>query len=140
MGGLIFLLACVLVVLAAGSARGAVHTIEVMEWTFDLPNVTISPGDTVRWVLLSGAFQVYSLPESPKQWISPVLEPPGSTFDVGFTHYDGPGPFPFTAEPNDGTMYGEIITANTCWASGDINNDGIELTVADLVYLNRLFR
>jgi plastocyanin len=138
MGRLIFLLACVLVVLAAGSARGAVHTIEVMEWTFDPPNVTIGPGDTVRWISVSGSFQVLSSPELPKHWTSPVLDEPGETFELHFTFQDGPGPFPFEAMPNNGMMTGEVRTADTCWASGDINGDGIVLTVADMVYLLRV--
>lgn len=138
MGRLVFLLACVLVVLAAGSAFATIQIIEVMEWLFNPSQVTIAPGDTVRWISVSGSFQVMSLPESPKQWTSPILDEPGEFFEVQFTHNDGPGPFPFTSEPDGGSMLGSIVTADTCWATGDVNGDGIVLTVSDMVYLMRV--
>lgn len=138
MGRALTFLACVLLLLAGSAAFATVHTIEVTQGAFDPATVSIAPRDTVQWVSVSGSYQVVSLPESPKQWASPVLDEPGETFELQFTFYDGPGPFPFEAQPDGGSMTGEILTYDECAASADINGDGIPLTVADMVYLLRV--
>ena len=127
-----------LCLLLAPAASATIHYISMEDFVFDPPSPTIAPGDTVRWVLVSGTHSTTSDPESPKQWDSGPMSTPGQTFDVVFTLADGPGPFPYHSSVDVGIMYGTIFTYEECAAAADINGDGITLTVADLVHLLRI--
>ncbi len=123
----------------AGSAFGFTHIVEMTDFAYSQPNLEISPGDIDQWVLVNGTHSTVSLPESPKQWDSGPMSVPGSTFEIVFTMADGPGPFAYHDPPNSEWLSGVINVADTCWAAGDVNGDGLVLTVGDLVHMLRYF-
>jgi plastocyanin len=125
--------------LLCSGASAIIHNVAMENFVFDPPNPTVSPGDTVRWVLVSGTHSTTSNPESPKQWDSGPMSTPGETFDVYFSYEDGPGPFPYHSSTDIGIMEGTVYTPETCYATGDINNNGIMMEIADLVFLIRVF-
>ena len=133
----LFLVLTGVCLLLSGTVSATIHYIGMEDFVFDPPNVTIIPGDTVRWVLVSGTHATISDPESPKQWDSGPMSTPGQEFDVVFGLADGPGPFPYHGDI--GIMEGTVYTQEECAASGDINNNGVNLEIADLVYLLRVF-
>ena len=115
---------------------GVVHTVEVGDFAFTPAEITIRPLDTVRWVHVSGLHTVTADPESPTPFASGDLTTPGQTFEVVFSYDDGPGPFTYHCDYHP-SMTGTISTADTCYASFDVNGDGIVLSVGDLVHLMR---
>jgi len=64
----LFLVLTGVCLLLSGTVSATIHYIGMEDFVFDPPNVTIIPGDTVRWVLVSGTHATISDPESPKQW------------------------------------------------------------------------
>ncbi len=132
----ISLLVVGLVLMAAASVGGTIHNIDVWDTYFSPTGTVVMPGDTVRWTLQSGVHILHSDTSSPKSWDSGLLDTPGQTFDLVFTYADGPGPFAYLClyHPTRDT----IFTATTCYASGDVNGDGMPLTILDLVYILRM--
>lgn len=133
---IIALLMAGFVLMAATSAEGTIHNIDVWDTSFSPTGIVVMPGDTVRWTLQSGVHVLHSDTGSPKSWDSGLLDAPGQTFDLVFTYADGPGPFAYLClyHPTRDT----IFTADTCYASGDVNGDGSPLAVADLIYILRM--
>ncbi|MDX9857468.1 MAG: CHRD domain-containing protein [candidate division Zixibacteria bacterium] len=88
--------------------RATIHTVQVGNFFFNPTKTTVNPGDTVRWVLVSGVHTTTSMPSSPKQWDSGILS---GSFDVVFTAGDGPGPFPYLCSVHPTTMIDTIFMA-----------------------------
>ena len=132
----IFLLFCLI---PCGSVLGIVHEIEITNFVFNPPSPQIGPGDTVRWILVEGTHTTTSLPESQKQWDSGIMDTPGQTFEIIFTLGDGEGPFPYQSSHDIGIMEGNISYPDTCWSTGDVNGDGLVLSVADYVLFSRIY-
>ncbi len=130
--------AVVLSVLVGGTVFGTIHHIDILDFVFDPPSPVVAPGDTVRWTLVQGVHTTTSLPESPKQWDSGIMDVVGQTFDVAFGRADRPGPFPYYSTMDEAIMDGVISFADTCWAAGDVDGDGSVLSVADMVMVTRI--
>ncbi len=81
-----------MMVLCVPSGRATIHEIVVGDYFFTPSNTEVQPGDTVRWIRISGTHTTTSEPSSPKSWDSGLF---GSSFDLVFTESDGPGPFPY---------------------------------------------
>jgi plastocyanin len=123
-------------------ATATIHQIDIGDLYFSPLKTKVAPGDTVRWVLVSGAHSTTSNNASgmnPKFWDSGTMSTPGQTFDVVFTAGDGPGPFPYYCTEHIQTMV-DTIFWDSCYATGDVNNDGITLSVADIVELVRVVK
>jgi plastocyanin len=115
-------------------AFGAIHQIDVGNFFFSPQKTVVQPGDTVRWVPVSGTHTTTSLVSSPKQWDSGILS---GSYDVVFNVSDGPGPFPYRCEVHPVTMI-DTIFVKCCQNPGNV--DGIigvagPVDVADLTYL-----
>lgn len=121
-----------LLLMAAGPAPAAMHTVQISNFTFSPQKTSITPGDTVRWVMISGTHTTTSDPSSPKTWNSGVF-PSGNHFDVVFTASDGPGPFPYHCSIH-ATMKDTIFIAAPAIMCGDANGDGA-VNVGDAVSL-----
>ena len=74
--------------LAASTARAAIVTVNVESFTFTPSDVTVAPGDTVRWVWLAGG---HSTTSDTGIWDS-LLRSAGDVFDFTFTTV---GNFPY---------------------------------------------
>jgi len=82
-----------LLFLSLQSANATIHVVTVGNNFFNPPNVTVNPGDTVRWVLLIGLHTSTSSLGSTKIWDSGILG--GGGFNLQFVLADGTGPFPY---------------------------------------------
>jgi plastocyanin len=89
-------------------ARATLHQIQVGDFFFNPTKTIVSPGDTVRWILVSGIHTTTSAPGSPKMWDSGILS---SSYDVVFTVGDGPGPFPYVCAVHPHSMIDTIFMA-----------------------------
>ena len=98
-------------VLAVSPVSATIHEVEVGNFFFSPTKTTVSPGDTVRWVLVGGFHTTTSEGTSPKVWDSGNLSSVGGTFDVVFTAGDGPGPFPYLCSFHPGSMKDTIFMA-----------------------------
>jgi hypothetical protein len=132
----ILLLSMLLII--GGSVSAEIHNIELRYLMGFSPTGTIvSPGDTVRWTVVSGTHQVVSDESSSKYFESLILIHSSDPFEVIFDISDGPGPFPYHCGFNPDDEKDTIFTAQTCYTVGDVNNDGYSLTVADHITLLR---
>lgn len=123
-------------------AAASIHQIDIGDFSFSPTKTKITPGDTVRWVLAGGVHTTTSNNASgtnPKFWDSGPMSTPGQAYDVVFTAADGPGPFPYFCTFHPQTMV-DTIFWDSCYATGDVNNDGIVLSVADIVELIRVVK
>jgi len=131
-------LGVILAVLAVSQASATIHTVNVANFSFSPPNTVVQPGDTVRWVLVSGFHTTTSDVTSPKAWDSGNMSTVGQHFDVQFTMADGPGPFPYHCTIHFSTMKDTIFVAppaSCCIGQrGDVNGDGT-LDITDLIFL-----
>jgi len=129
--------------LAAAPANATIRVVNVGNNFFNPINLTVNPGDTVRWTRIAGVHTSTSTGASTKDWNSGII---GSTpFDVQFVLADGPGPFPYLCSVHGVSMSGSIsinIPPPCCVGNrGDINDDGNDATILDLNYLvNDIFR
>jgi plastocyanin len=92
--------------------------------------VTVTPGDVVRWSVVSGIHQAQNDTDSFKSWDTGLLDTSSADFDLPFTFADGPGPFAYHC-----TRHGRaaaILVADTCFATGSLS-DTLPPTVADMV-------
>ncbi len=105
-----FLAVISLLLPAALPVSAAVHDVEVANFAFTPAGVTISPGDTVRWTLVSGTHTVTSDQTSPKSWDSGTMATVGQVFEVAFPASDGTGPFPYHCNFHV-TMMGTVYVA-----------------------------
>jgi plastocyanin len=121
----------------APSVATQLHIIEVGDFYFQPERTVIAPGDTVRWILVSGVHTITSDPTSPKSWASDTMTTSGQTFELVFTYDDGPGPFPYHCAIHPATMTGTILVADTCLATGS-TQEGFPINVADLIYAIRI--
>jgi len=94
-----------LLVLSLQNVKATVHVVSVTNFSFTPANVTVNPGDTVRWVLSVGLHTTTSDPSSPKMWDSGTL---GAPFNLQFVLADGPGPFTYHCATHPLTMMGTI--------------------------------
>ena len=106
---LTFSLAVLVVLLVVGPLHATVHDIDVGSFFFSPTKTVVNPGDTVRWTLVSGVHTTSSVVGSPKFWDSGILS--GAPFDVVFTAFDGPGPFPYVCNVHPFTMIDTIFMA-----------------------------
>jgi len=136
---LFILVFCGLMLLSIQPAMGMIHTIDISNFAFNPLKTTVTPGDTVRWVLQDGSHQVVSDPASIKTWDSGLLDTPGQSYEIIFTLGDGPNIFPYHCSLHP-SMVDTIFTTQDCAAWFDVNNDGIVLSVADLVELIRILQ
>jgi len=97
--------------------------------------VVVTPGDTVRWLVVSGSHQLHSDTDSFKSWDSGPLTLPGQTFALQITYADGPGPFLYLCLWHG--HRGVIELADSCWATGPLGGS-VTPTVADLVHALRV--
>ncbi|MCH7689527.1 MAG: CHRD domain-containing protein [candidate division Zixibacteria bacterium] len=107
---LTFSLTVLIVLLAVGPLNATVHNIGVGSFFFSPTKTVVSPGDTVRWSLVSGIHTSSSTAGSPKFWDSGILAG-GVPFDVVFIALDGPGPFPYVCNVHPFTMIDTIFMA-----------------------------
>ncbi|HWR83083.1 MAG TPA: hypothetical protein VN285_07260 [Candidatus Deferrimicrobium sp.] len=128
-----------LILVLAGTAGGTIHTVNVSDTYFSPETTLIAPGDTVRWIVDAGSHIIHSDTDSPKSWDSGLLDTPGQTFDLVFAYGDGPGPFAYLCLSHPATR-GVIVGDSVCAATGDVNHDGMALTVQDLIYIIRMIR
>jgi plastocyanin len=101
------------------TAEATTHEIQVGNFFFSPTKTTVSPGDTVKWVLQFGTHSTTSDPMSPKQWDSGTLT---DSFKVVFEVADGPGPFPYHCEFHPFTMEDTIFVSSstiTCYVDAD---------------------
>jgi hypothetical protein len=112
-----------------------VHPVDLYDSAIVPAQVQVRPGDTVHWLVVSGAHQLHSDTDSFKSWDSGPLTIPGQTFDLPIHHADGPGPFLYLCLWH--SPRGVIEVADTCWATGTLGGTGPP-TVADLVYALRV--
>lgn len=98
-------------VLLAAPASATIHNIQVGNFFFTPTKTVVTPGDTVRWTLVSGIHSTTSTPASAKIWDSGVMTTLGSQFQVVFTAGDGPGPFPYECSVHPLTMKDTIFMA-----------------------------
>jgi plastocyanin len=98
--------------------------------------VIIAPGDTVRWTVATGIHQLHSDTDSFLSWDSGLLDTPGQTYQLTLTLEDGPGPFGYLCLVHG--HFALMLTPDTCFATGTLNDSGLP-TVADLVTLLRVF-
>lgn len=94
--------------LAAGSASATIHEIQVGNFFFSPTKTVVQPGDTVRWILVSGVHTTQSDAGSAKTWNSGTLS---GSYDLVFTAGDGPGPFPYLCGVHPLTMKDTIFMA-----------------------------
>ena len=106
---LLFLLCGLLSV--AASASATVHDIQIGNFFFNPTKTVVSPGDTVRWTLMTGFHTTTSTVGSAKAWDSGNMSTPGQTFEVVFTAGDGPGPFPYLCSVHPSSMKDTIFMA-----------------------------
>ena len=106
---LTFSLTVLIVLLAVGPLHATIHEINVGSFFFSPTKTVVSPGDTVRWTLVSGVHTSSSVAGSPKFWDSGILS--GMPFDVVFTVSDGPGPFPYVCNVHPFSMKDTIFMA-----------------------------
>jgi plastocyanin len=90
----VMLLWTLIAAVAAVPVSATIHIVQISNFTFTPKNTMVTPGDTVRWVMVSGTHTTTSDPSSPKVWDSGIF-PVGNNFDLVFTAGDGPGPFPY---------------------------------------------
>lgn len=121
-------------------AAATLHQIDVTDFAFTPTKTQVVPGDTVHWVLVSGVHTTTSdnTGDSTKFWDSGPMTTPGQSYDVVFTTADGPGPFPYLCSLHPQMV--DTIFVGGCTATGDVNNDGIILSVADMVDLMRVVK
>jgi plastocyanin len=120
--------------LAALSARAAVHQVELNDTAIVPETVVVAPGDTVRWLVVSGSHQLHSDTDSYKSWDSGPLTTPGQTFDLPIEYADGPGLFLYRCLWHH--HWGAIEVADTCRATGSLGEG--PPSIADLVYVLRV--
>lgn len=124
-------------------AGATVRVVNVGNNFFNPQNLTVNPGDTVRWTRIAGVHTATSTGASTKDWDSGII---GTTpFDLQFVLADGPGPFPYLCSIHGISMSGSIsinIPPPCCiGVRGDINDDGNDATIQDLNYMvNDIFR
>ena len=106
---LTFSLTVLIVLLTVGPLNATIHGINVGSFFFSPSKTVVNPGDTVRWTLVSGVHTTSSVVGSPKFWDSGILS--GAPFDVVFTAFDGPGPFPYVCNVHPFTMIDTIFMA-----------------------------
>jgi len=92
------------------SAHSTIHNIDIGNFFFSPTKTIVSPGDTVRWFLVSGTHTTTSDVGSPKAWDSGII-PASDSFDVVFTLGDGPGPFPYLCSVHPFSMKDTIFMA-----------------------------
>lgn len=91
-----FVVTVAVLLMTTASPQATIHVVETGNFFFSPLKTTVQPGDTVRWVLVSGFHTSTSDPGSPKSWDSGDLTAlPNQRFDLVFTAGDGPGPFPY---------------------------------------------
>lgn len=105
------LLALVGLMLLAAPISATVHNIQVGNFFFTPTKTVVSPGDTVRWTLVSGLHSTTSTPASAKIWDSGIMTTVGTQFQVVFSAGDGPGPFPYECSVHPLTMKDTIFMA-----------------------------
>ena len=116
------------------SAQGTVHPVELNDTAMAPSTVEVIPGDTIRWLVVSGSHQLHSDTDSFKSWDSGPLSSPGQTFELPIVFGDGPGPFLYLCLW-DGHR-GVITVADTCLATGSLGS-GLP-GIADLVFTLRV--
>jgi len=130
------MIVCSIILIGGGSSMAVIHDIDITTASgFDPDSLDVRPGDTVRWTNSSGTHQVVSDGSSPKSWDSGTLTV-DDTYDEIFTYADGTGPFPYLCDDHQDET-GNIYTKQDCWSIGDVNNDGIGLSLADLISLGK---
>lgn len=106
-----FLVLLLALLLSAASTRATIHTIDVGNFFFSPTNTTVNPGDTVRWIFVSGTHSSTTELDSPKSWDSGIKT--SGTYDVVFTAGDGPGPFPYLCSVHPSSMKDTIFMATS---------------------------
>jgi plastocyanin len=94
-----------------GTVFATIHVVNVASFSFTPTKTHVIPGDTVRWVWVSGVHTTSSDLGSPKSWVSPNLTGSGQHFDVVFNFSDGPGPFPYHCDIHPLTMKDTIFVS-----------------------------
>ncbi len=105
----IFMVGLFVLAAFATTAHATVHVVQVSNFAFTPQKTTVQPGDTVRWVLVSGFHTSTSTAGSAKVWNSGTLT--GTPFDLQFTAGDGPGPFPYVCSFHPFDMVDTIFMA-----------------------------
>ena len=102
----------VITICANQSAYSTIHNVDVGNFFFAPTKTVVSPGDTVRWTIVSMITQHTTTSNigSPKTWNSGLMSI-GNSFDVVFTIADGPGPFPYHCAVHPFSMKDTIFMA-----------------------------
>ncbi len=98
--------AFLLLLLSLQSVNATIHVVSVGNFFFSPPNVTVDPGDTVRWVLSTGLHTSTSSAGSTKTWDSGILG--GGGYNLQFVLADGAGPFPYVCSVHPLSMSGSV--------------------------------
>ena len=93
------------------SANAAEHTVTISNNVFSPGNLTIAPGDVVKWVLSAGAHSVTS---NTGAWPEAILSTPGAEFSHTFATA---GTFPYHCIFHTG-MNGTVVVSGTNAAPG----------------------
>ena len=126
---------CALSLLFAVSVSAEIHTVEISNFQFSPSNTTVAPGDTVRWVLVSGFHTSTSDVGSSKIWDSGNMSTSGQEYDLVFEAAEGPGPFPYLCSIHPTSMKDTIfVLTEVDYICGDANGD-MPVNVSDAVYL-----
>lgn len=102
--------AVLLLLLASQRINATVHVVSVGNFFFSPANVTVNPGDTVRWVLSIGLHTSTASLSSTKFWDSGVLGAGG--FNQQFVLADGAGPFPYECAVHGALFMSGSVSVN----------------------------
>ena len=91
---LLLLWLALLVCLCPIAGNAVVHTVNMSGFSFSPLKTQVSPGDTVKWMNLSGVHTSETLPTAAKVWNSGTMAA-GDSFMVVFNAVDFPGPWPY---------------------------------------------
>lgn len=92
--------------LEADDGSSGVVVVELRGTSFSPSRVTISPGQTVRWVNTESVFHTVT-PDGHNEWASASLNQQGQTFEHTF---DEAGEFPYYCQPHQSVgMTGQVV-------------------------------
>ena len=126
-------------------ARADVYEVEMALFSFiynDQENMdidlTIQPGDTVRWIWISGMHNVVSGMDGDKDAGSEFFSGPPE-FAAVFEHtFDTPGVYPYFCEVHVDFGMQSFVTVEEAGCAADVNGDGV-LNILDFVEFQNLF-